>query len=99
MRRLASALGGLSVAPVPIPHDCSDGFLGAWWRRPEAYLDPDVRAGISGFSRLGPDETATAVERLRRDLHTGEWERRFGRLRSLPELDLGYRLVVADIRG
>jgi len=99
MRRLASALGELSVASVPIPHDCSDGFLGAWWRRPEAYLDPDVRAGISSFSRVAPGETAALVERLRRDLETGEWEKRFGHLRSLRELDLGYRLVVAEIRG
>ena len=98
MRHLASALGELSVSTVPIPHDCSDGFLGAWWRRPEAYLDPDVRAGISSFSRVAPGETAALVERLRRDLETGEWERRFGHLRSLSELDLGYRLVVAEIR-
>lgn len=99
MRRLASALGELSVAPVPIPHDCSDGFLGAWWRRPEAYLDPVVRAGISSFSRVAPSEAAAFVERLHRDLETGEWERRFGHLRGLAELDLGYRLVVAEIRG
>lgn len=99
VRRLASALGELSVAPVPIPHDCSDGFLGAWWRRPEAYLDPEVRAGISSFTCLAPDETAVLVERLRRDLETGEWERRFGHLRGLPQLDLGYRLVVAEVRG
>jgi SAM-dependent methyltransferase len=97
LRRLAAALGELSVVSVPIPHDCSDGFLGAWWRRPEAYLDLDVRAGISSFSRVAPDETAGLVERLRRDLETGEWDRRFGHLRSLPELDLGYRLVVAEI--
>lgn len=98
MRRLASVLGALTIVPVPIPHDCSDGFLGAWWRRPEAYLDPDVRAGISGFARINPEETADVIRRLRYDLETGEWERRFGHLRNLPELDLGYRLVVAETR-
>lgn len=65
----------------------------------EAYLDPEVRASISGFSRIDPGETAALVERLRRDLETGEWERRFGHLRSFSELDLGYRLVVAGIGG
>jgi SAM-dependent methyltransferase len=37
----------VQVAPVPVPRDCVDGFLGAYWARPEAYLDPAVRAGIS----------------------------------------------------
>jgi len=94
---LGAALGELRVSPVPIPHDCSDGFLGAWWRRPEAYLDPKVRAGISGFARIDPDETAEAVERLCRDLETGEWDRRFGYFRELEEIDLGYRLVVVEL--
>jgi hypothetical protein len=98
MARLASALGETEISKVPIPHDCFDGFLGAWWRRPEAYLDPQVRAGISGFSRIDPDETKVFVERLRSDLDSGEWDRRFGHLRELDEFDLGYRLVVAHVR-
>ena len=32
-------MGAGEVVDVPIPHDCLDGFLGAFWRRPEAYLD------------------------------------------------------------
>ena len=48
---------------LPIPHDCSDGVLGAYWRRPEAYLDPGVRAAISTFSKLG--DVSGALERLR----------------------------------
>jgi SAM-dependent methyltransferase len=93
---LSELFGQLWVSVVPIPHDCSDGFLGAFWRRPEAYLDEQVRAGISGFARLEEHETAEAMERLRRDLETGEWERRNGYLRRLEEIDLGYRLVVAE---
>jgi SAM-dependent methyltransferase len=93
---LRGALGPLRVSAVPIPHDCRDGFLGAYWRRPEAYLDARVRAGISGFARLTECETGEAMERLRRDLESGAWERRWGHLRRLAELDLGYRLVVAD---
>ena len=37
--RLLEALGGGRIEPVPIPHDCRDGFLHAYWRRPRAYLD------------------------------------------------------------
>jgi hypothetical protein len=40
-------LGGAEVRPLPVPHDCTDGFLGAFWRRPHCYLDQRVRAGIS----------------------------------------------------
>ena len=82
---------------MPIPHDCRDGFLHAYWRRPRAYLDPRVRAGISVFRLLEPDEVADAIERLAADLDSGEWERRNGALLELDELDLGYRFVVAEL--
>jgi SAM-dependent methyltransferase len=95
-RQLAGRLGRLEVTPVPVPHDCSDGFLGAWWRRPDAYLDPSVRASISGFARIPEAVEAAAVARLRGDLESGEWQRLYGRLLELEELDLGYRLVTAE---
>ena len=78
---------------VPVPHDCVDGFTGAFWRRPDAYLDPAVRAGMSTFMRLRTVEPGVA--RLRRDLADGTWLRRHGDLLDRPELDLGYRLIVA----
>ncbi len=84
-----------TIAPVPIPHDCRDGFLHAYWRRPEAYLEPRVRAGISVFARLGPAGFEPGLERLRRDLDDGTWRARNAALLELDELDLGYRLVVA----
>lgn len=89
-------LGGeATVEPVPIPHDCVDGFLGAFWRRPERYLDPAVRPGISNFGELDPDVLERGVARLRDDLESGAWRRRHAALLSLDELDLGYRLIVA----
>ena len=81
------------MSTVPIPADCSDGFLYAFWQRPEAYLDPDVRRAMSSFHRL--KDTASGLNRLARDLDSGAWEERYGHLRKLSELDLGYRLVVA----
>jgi len=66
-------------------------------RRPRAYLDPQVRAGISVFGILDRAEVDRMVERLRADLDSGEWERRNADLLGLEELDLGYRLVVADL--
>ncbi len=81
-----------AATPVPVPHDCTDGFFGAFWRRPEAYLDPVVRAGISNLAHFG-DALAPAFERLAADLESGEWHRRHADLLELAELDLGYRIV------
>ena len=95
---LAELLSGTPrIEPWPIPHDCRDGFFGAWWRRPAAYLDPEVRAGISVFSVVGPEVTAGAVAALERDLRDGTWERRHRDLLGLDALDLGYRIVTAEL--
>jgi SAM-dependent methyltransferase len=93
---IESVLGALDVEPVPIPYECTDGFLGSRWRRPSAYLDPQVRDGMSGFSRLTEAETATGIKRLRDDLDSGAWRERFDHLLDLDEMDLGYRLIVAE---
>ena len=87
-------LGGARVEPVAIPHDCLDGFFHAYWRRPHAYLDPGVRAGISAFALMDPACVEEGLARLARDLETGEWERRHADLLELTELDGGYRLLV-----
>jgi SAM-dependent methyltransferase len=92
LEELRRDLGRLTVSHIPIPHDCTDGFLGAYWRRPEAYLEPSVRSAISGFAKLRSPEQG--LERLRDDLSSGEWHRRHGALLSADTLDLGYRLVV-----
>jgi SAM-dependent methyltransferase len=91
---LIARLGACEDIRVPVPHDCTDGFLAAYWRRPEAYLDPVVRAGISGFQLLDDDIEARGVKRLADDLASGRWEERFGHLRDLDELDVCYRLIV-----
>jgi len=91
---VAGHVGTCRVEPIAIPHDCADGFLAAFWRRPEAYLDPAVRAGMSGFALLDQEVVARGVGRLKTDLESGGWERRFGAIRSLDALDVCYRLVV-----
>jgi SAM-dependent methyltransferase len=94
-----SLLGGeVTITPVPTPWDCIDAYYGAFWRRPHAYLDPAVRASTSVFRRLPDGEEEAAVERLRADLASGEWERRNAELLDLDEFDLGHRLVVTHLR-
>jgi SAM-dependent methyltransferase len=87
-------LGAVRITPVLVPHDCSDGFLYAYWRRPAAYLDPYIRSGSSSFWAINDAEPG--LQKLRRDLETGAWERRYAELLSLDDYDAGYRLVVAD---
>ena len=93
---IARHLEDCRVDRIPIPHDCVDGFLAAFWRRPEAYLDPGVRAAISSFALLDQDVVARGVAQLEADLESGEWVRRFGHIRSLDSLDIGYRLLVTS---
>ncbi len=90
---LALASSNASISPLPIPADCADGFLLSFWRRPHAYLDPGVRAGISVFHRLDQEHVAEAMQRLSDDLETGTWAERNSHLLGLDELDLGLRLI------
>jgi SAM-dependent methyltransferase len=94
IKELRHALGRIEVQPLPVPHDCTDGFLGAYWRRPQAYLDAGVRGAISSLAKLGRT-LGPGLERLRRDLEDGTWQRRHAHLLAESALDLGYRLVIA----
>lgn len=93
MANYARWLGPVQITPVPVPHDCRDGFLYAYWRRPEAYLDARIRSGSSSFWTIAGAEAG--LQRLQQDLESGEWQRRHGPLLELDAYDAGYRLVVA----
>ena len=93
MNDYAQWLGPVEIKPVPIPADCTDGFLCAYWQRPEAYLDEKVRAAISAFWKIG--DLSDGLARLGSDISSGAWEAQYGHLRSEEALDCGYRLVVA----
>jgi SAM-dependent methyltransferase len=90
-----SVLGPVRVVPVPVPADCADGFFAAYWARPEAYLDPVVRAGISCFSLLDQSLVEERMARLADDLASGAWDAHHPGLRDRPELDVGYCLVIS----
>jgi hypothetical protein len=94
---LRSILGDVRSEEVPIPHDCADGFYGAFWRRPRAYLDPRVRAGVSVFAQLDPGHVERGIAALEADLESGAWERRHRELLELDDLRLGYYVVVAEL--
>ena len=88
-------LGPARVEVVPVPSDCQDGFFCAHWRRPEAYLDPAIRAGISALALVDPLVLEPGLAQLAADLANGTWEDRNKDLLALECCDFGYRLVVA----
>jgi SAM-dependent methyltransferase len=91
---VAEIVGADRVEPVLVPADCVDGFNWAFWRRPEAYLDPEVRACMSGLALLPVDLVAKRMERLRSDIADGTWDARHRRLLDLDAIDGGMRLVI-----
>ncbi len=95
LARIVAALPNARVVPVPVPRDCTDGFGCAYWCRPDAYLDPDVRASISVFALLGPEIVDPAIQRLAADLDSSGWHERNAELLELDEYDGGYRIVIA----
>jgi SAM-dependent methyltransferase len=92
---LRAYLNVVDVQIVPVPADCTDGFGGAFWARPEMYLDPTVQAGMSMLAVLEPLVRAAGTERLRTSIGSGDWDARFGQLRTQESVDLGYRLVIS----
>jgi hypothetical protein len=54
---------------------------------------------MSSFAQLDHAVEARGVERLRASLESGDWDDRHGHLRTQPDHDLGYRLVIAGRRA
>jgi SAM-dependent methyltransferase len=97
LERIGAALGGRNrVERLTTPGDCRDGFFEAFWRRPEALLDPAVRASQSMWALLPDGVEQLMVERLREALASGAWDAEFGHLRSQQELEGSLRLVVSE---
>jgi len=93
---VAAALGGRTrIEAIPTPGDCLDGFVEAFWRRPEALLDPEVRSAQSGWTLLPPGAEERIVARLAADLASGAWDAEHGHLRGLAQLAGSVRLVVS----
>lgn len=95
---IAAELGGRTrIESIDAPHDCADGFIQAFWRRPEALLDAQVRGAQSAWALLGPGQEERMVERLRAELQSGQWDARYGHLREQQTCEGGLRLIVSEI--
>jgi SAM-dependent methyltransferase len=98
IKRLLGALPGATASQLPVPSDCTDGFMAAFWGRPEAYLDPHIRSGTSAWYQLPPAVVTRALGELRDDLECGAWDRRYGHLGQQSTLDVGLRLIRAELQ-
>jgi SAM-dependent methyltransferase len=93
--RLRDLLPNAHVEVLPVPRECDDGFMVAFWARPHAYFDPASRAASSTWHDLPAAAVDRALTQLREHLDTGEWQRRYGSLLARTELDVGLRLITA----
>ena len=86
----------VEVLPLLIPEDCQDGFLAAYWKRPEAYLNQSIRQSISSFSKLNNVDMRLAS--LKRDIDNGIWAENNKDIINKKELDAGYIIVTGQTR-
>lgn len=96
MDHLCGVLGNARVEHIPTPADCTDGFFESFWNRPEALLDPSVRASQSMWALLPEATEQRIVARLADALASGAWDAEHGHLREMDVLDGSLRLVVSD---
>ena len=97
LHELVKIIGPTAVETVAIPHDCSDGFMCAYWRRPEAYLDAGARNAISTLALIG--NVSDGPRKLECDLASGAWNEKYGDLPGKQSIDLGYRIVTCYKRS
>jgi SAM-dependent methyltransferase len=99
IERIGARVGEqVDVLHVPIPLDCRDGFNEAYFGRPERLLDARARLACSAWSFVEPGMVARYVAHLGRDIESGEWDRRFGSLRTQPHFAGSLRLIVGNYR-
>lgn len=91
---IKNSFKNVEISPLLIPFDCQDGFLAAYWRRPEAYLDKEVRNSISTFSKL--EKLKQGLAKLESDLKQGIWETKNKSILESKWLDAGYIIITAD---
>ncbi len=84
-----------TVEEIPVPLNCVDGFQEAFYGKPEAFLDNDVRKAMSAWGFISEEHQELMVKRLNSDLQSGEWDRKYGHLRTQPSFSGALRLIIS----
>lgn len=85
------------ITNIRIPFDCTDGFQEAYYGRPEEFLKEKVRRAQSAWSFIGKEREARYVATLAGELDTGEWDRKYGFHRTMPEFEGAYRMLEFEL--
>ena len=97
---IQKALGDRTeIHSIPIPIDCVDGWSEAYYARPEAFLDEQVRRSQSAWSFVPAEATERSLSKLKQDLETGKWDERYGHWRTMPEFEGSFRLILRAVRN
>jgi len=70
-------------------------LLGAFWNRPEAYLNDKVRQSTSPFAKI--KNLAEGLRKLEDDIASGAWANNNHAILNSTSLDVGYRLISARL--
>ena len=90
------SLGGqCKVVPIPVPLDCKDGFQEAFYGRPEAFLEKQIRLSQSAWGFISAAKQEEIVERLKNDLENGNWDKKYGYYRTQKFFTGALRLIVS----
>ncbi|WP_028974837.1 class I SAM-dependent methyltransferase [Spirochaeta cellobiosiphila] len=81
---------------VDVPRDCEDGFQEAFYARPEAFLESEVRKAQSAWGFIDTETETRLIDRLKKDLNSGEWDKKYGYYRNQPTLQCGLCIVTID---
>jgi SAM-dependent methyltransferase len=88
--------GNCEVQKIPIPFDCTDGFQEAFYGRPDAFLEDEIRRAQSAWGFLPEGVEAKLIEAFRKELESGEWDRKYGHFRRQETFLCALRLVVSS---
>jgi SAM-dependent methyltransferase len=93
---ITTALGGTcEVQKIPIPFDCADGFQEAFYGRPEAFLDKQVRQSQSAWGFISPEVEEKYIKDFAEELASGEWDKKYGHYRTQPSFTCALRLIIS----
>lgn len=77
----------------PIPAEVQDCFFVSGWRRPWFYLDNTFCANISPLAKAPKEELNAFQEKLRKDIFSGKWEKKYGKILKKKTFDGGYYFI------
>lgn len=94
---IKESLGGnCSVIQIPIPLNCKDGFQEAFYGRPEAFLEKEVRLSQSAWGFIPEQKQDEMIMRLRKELENGNWDKKYGHFRTQPFYTGALCLVISN---